>query len=203
MVFFVPFVSVFIYDWKAHISFFPYVPFLCSSTVFFPSFLSIFCFYFGSTTTLLLAPSPLTNFLLLHSPFYTRETYYNSSFLDLFLQGEKQLLAWPKYLDFLWSHLAKLLMKRNLTSWALIQKSSGQVQRAPSSFPTLLATMHFGSMVTSFSLDWCCQCISSSLFSFLTLREKIERKTMSFHAPIAETDALMLHIPFVQDEMLS
>ena len=81
--------------------------FLCSSTVFFPSFLSIFCF--STTTTLLLAPSPLTNFLLLHSPFYTRETYYNSSFLDLFLQGEKQLLAWPKYLDFLWlcSHLAK------------------------------------------------------------------------------------------------
>ena len=143
MVFFVPFVSVFIYDWKAHISFFPYVPFLCSSTVFFPSFLSIFCFSTTSTTTLLLAPSPLTNFLLLHSPFYTRETYYNSSFLDLFLQGEKQLLAWPKYLDFLGQQ--RLLMKRNLTSWALIQKSSGQVQRAPSSFPTLLATMHFGS----------------------------------------------------------
>lgn len=89
---------------------FPLLPFFVLKYRLLPFLLIYFLFldYFGSTTTLLLAPSPLTNFLLLHSPFYTRETY-NSSFLDLFLQGEKQLLAWPKYLDFLWlcSHLAK------------------------------------------------------------------------------------------------
>ena len=82
MVFFVPFVSVFIYDWKAHISFFPYVPFLCSSTVFFPSFLSIFC-YFGSTTTLLLTPFSTYQF-----PFAPFTILYERDILQFFI-------SWP------------------------------------------------------------------------------------------------------------
>ena len=73
-------VSLFIYDWKAHIVFpllknlHPALPFLCSSTVSL-SFVIYFLFFsvYRSSTTLLLPL--LTNFRLLHSVLYEEQFF--------------------------------------------------------------------------------------------------------------------------------
>ena len=145
-------VSLFIYDWKAHIVFpllknlHPALPFLCSSTVSL-SFVIYFLFFsvYRSSTTLLLPL--LTNFRLLHSVLYEEQFFICDlfSFLKDIFALDFRLENYGRK-DFLVAgvscyHLAKA-HETNLTSWALVQKSSGQVRFSP---PTLLATMHFGS----------------------------------------------------------
>ena len=176
-------VSLFIYDWKAHIVF-PlllknlHLPFLCSSTVSL-SFVIYFLFFsvYRSSTTLLLPL--LTNFRLLHSVLYEEQFFICDLFsflkdifaLDFRLKNYGVVKIFWQLAFYGCYHLAKA-HETNLTSWALVQKSSGQVRFSRQHFwqqCTLdLSHGHF------LSLDWCCQCISSSLFSFvyLTIRSK-------------------------------
>ena len=147
------FLCLFLFTIGKHISFFPSssrtsIYLFCAQVPFLFRLLSIFCFsqYICRSSTTLLLPL-LTNFRLLHSVLYEEQFFICDlfSFLKDIFALDFRLENYGRK-DFLVAgvscyHLAKA-HETNLTSWALVQKSSGQVRFSP---PTLLATMHFGS----------------------------------------------------------
>ena len=151
------FLCLFLFTIGKHISFFPssrtsiLLYLFCAQVPFLFRLLSIFCFsqYIEVVQHYYCPYLPIS---VCSIQFYTRNNssfvIYFLSFLSFFKDNFALDFRLENYgrKDFLVAgvscyHLAKA-HETNLTSWALVQKSSGQVRFSP---PTLLATMHFGS----------------------------------------------------------